>query len=46
MRKFTVMVSAIFAWMTTGQWAVAQSKPNIILIMTDQQRGDAIGCAG
>lgn len=46
MRKFTVMVSAIFAWMTTGQWAVAQSKPNIILIMTDQQRGDAMGCAG
>ena len=24
----------------------AQEKPDIILIMTDQQRGDALGCAG
>lgn len=24
----------------------AQKQPNIIFIMTDQQRGDAIGCAG
>ena len=24
----------------------AQEKPNIIFIITDQQRGDAIGCSG
>lgn len=46
MRKLAMMVSAVLAWITTGQWASAQQKPNIILIMTDQQRGDAIGCAG
>lgn len=26
--------------------ALAENKPNIIFIITDQQRGDAIGCAG
>ncbi|MGM9802918.1 MAG: arylsulfatase [Muribaculaceae bacterium] len=46
MKKFTVMVSALVAGIATGQWAGAQNKPNIILIMTDQQRGDAVGCAG
>lgn len=40
MRKLAMMVSAVLAWITTGQWASAQQKPNIILIMTDQQRGD------
>ena len=40
MRKLAMMVSAVLAWITTGQWTSAQQKPNIILIMTDQQRGD------
>ncbi|WP_270602864.1 hypothetical protein [Bacteroides thetaiotaomicron] len=26
--------------------AYAQKQPHIILIMTDQQRGDAMGCMG
>ena len=26
--------------------AYAQNQPHIILIMTDQQRGDAMGCMG
>lgn len=46
MKKLTVMVSAVLAWIGSAQWAAAQSKPNVILIMTDQQRGDAMGCAG
>lgn len=46
MKKLTMMVSAVLAWMGAVQWAAAQSKPNVILIMTDQQRGDAMGCAG
>ena len=41
MKKLTVMVSAVLAWIGSAQWAAAQSKPNVILIMTDQQRGDA-----
>ena len=40
MKKLTVMVSALLAWMGAGQWAAAQSKPNVILIMTDQQRAE------
>ena len=40
MKKLTVMVSAVLAWIGSAQWAAAQSKPNVILIMTDQQRGD------
>ena len=40
MRKLAMMVSAVLAWITTGQWTSAQQKPNIILIMTNQQRGD------
>ena len=40
MRKLAMMVSPVLAWITTEQWASAQQKPNIILIMTDQQRGD------
>ena len=46
MRKLAMMVSAVLAWITTGQWASAQQKPNIILIMTDQQRGDEWGKDG
>lgn len=41
MKKLTMMVSAVLAWIGSAQWAAAQSKPNVILIMTDQQRGDA-----
>ena len=41
MKKLTVMVSAVLAWIGSAQWAAPQSKPNVILIMTDQQRGDA-----
>ena len=41
MKKLTVMVSALLAWMGAAQWAAAHSKPNFILIMTDQHRGDA-----
>ena len=40
MKKLTVMVSAVLAWIGSAQWAAAQSKPNVILIMTDQQRGE------
>lgn len=40
MRKLAMMVYAVLAWITTGQWTSAQQKTNIILIMTNQQRGD------
>ena len=46
MRKTTMAVSVVAACMSVGQTASAQNKPNIILVMTDQQRGDALGCAG
>ena len=36
----------IAAGCLVAQTAVAQKQPHIILIMTDQQRADAIGCCG
>jgi len=30
----------------SGDLLVAQSKPNVLLIMTDQQTADALSCAG
>ena len=29
-----------------SSFAYAQKHPHVILIMTDQQRGDALGCMG
>lgn len=51
MRKTCRTVTSIVAGLLAAQWATAQTtpdapKPNILLIMTDQHRGDAIGCAG
>ena len=40
--KCTLALSAGFC----SSFANAQKQPHIILIMTDQQRGDAVGCMG
>ena len=40
MRKCKLMVSAIVAWAAASNSASAQTKPHILLIMTDQQRGE------
>ena len=40
MRKCKLMVSAIVAWAAASHSASAQTKPHILLIMTDQQRGE------
>ena len=40
MRKCKIMVSAIVAWAAASNSAMAQTKPHILLIMTDQQRGE------
>lgn len=34
------------AWAAASHSASAQTKPHILLIMTDQQRADAMGCSG
>ncbi|MDD6025774.1 MAG: hypothetical protein PUD26_04140 [bacterium] len=44
MRKCKLMVSAIVAWAAASNSASAQTKPHILLIMTDQQRADAAHC--
>ena len=46
MKKSKLMVSAIIAWAAAGHCVSAQTKPHILLIMTDQHRADAMGCAG
>ena len=38
MRKCKIMVSAIVAWAAASNSASAQTKPHILLLMTDQQR--------
>ena len=40
MRKCKIMVSAIVAWAAASNSAMAQTKPHILLIMTDQQRAE------
>ena len=40
--KYTLAVTAGLC----SSFAYAQNHPHIILIMTDQQRADAIGCMG
>ena len=40
MRKCKLMVSAIVAWAAASHSASAQTKPHILLIMTDQRRGE------
>ena len=40
------LLSALAAPLCTWQYVSAQRQPDIIFIMTDQQRGDAVGCSG
>lgn len=44
--KRTILISGLAMPILMQPGAHAQKKPNIILIVTDQQRGDALGCAG
>lgn len=44
--KHTILISGLALPILMPQGAHAQKKTNIILIVTDQQRGDALGCAG
>ena len=44
--KNSFIVPCLLAPFCLPQQVNAQKKPNIIFIMTDQQRGDAIGCSG
>lgn len=39
-------LSGLFLSLGMSQQIFAQKQPHIIFIMTDQQRGDALGCAG
>ena len=45
-RTMRKSIPFIAAGCLVAQTAVAQKQPHIILIMTDQQRADAIGCCG
>ena len=40
------MATGAFASAAFTAYAAAPRQPHVILIMTDQQRGDALGCAG
>ena len=44
--KHTYWLSGLAVPFCLPQQAMAEKQPHIIFIMTDQQRGDAIGCAG
>ena len=44
--KHTYWLSGLAVPFCLPQQAIAEKQPHIIFIMTDQQRGDAIGCAG
>ena len=44
--KSLYLLSGLAACTTLASKAYAQTQPNIIFIITDQQRGDAVGCAG
>lgn len=46
LRTMRKSIPFIAAGCLVAQTAVAQKQPHIILIMTDQQRADAIGCCG
>ncbi len=44
--KYKYWLSGLAVPFCLSQQALAQKQPHIIFIMTDQQRGDAVGCAG
>lgn len=46
MNDIKLMTGIIAAMSLSSVAALAQERPDIILIMTDQQRADALGCAG
>ncbi|MFI3295662.1 MAG: arylsulfatase [Rikenellaceae bacterium] len=46
MIRFNYLAAGVCAGLSLLNTATAQKKPHVILLMTDQQRADAMGCTG